>query len=478
MLDILSIIIMQVINHRLHGHYRSGHNSKPRTILIAIAGVVGLFIAGNILVGLLYIGKALPNYAVGSFAIGGQKYSAIEGALHSSLLPAEVTLTKDQTTQKVRIADLGITVDKAKTMAAVKHKPVLPLLALVQHHTIPLVLQSDQKRVVSELVPYDSTFSKAATSKHVAFNGQSFVSENAQPGYTFDEDATATAVVRGLADGRRSIAVVVKKQPAGDNSGDVSNEIAALQKQLQTKITLNYQQQKTQPSAKDIGSWYVASGTTMTPSAEKIGAYIDATAQGFGVSAANRGDLVTAITYVLRKNIASNFRISATGSSTVRSYCTAVNGVPESELEDLIGKLASTYADTRGWNDNGAIAFNHVETGCGYTVVIAAPSKMTSYGAICDDYYNCQVGNSVIVNGDRWNYATDPWNKTGQSVEAYRQLIINHETGHRLGFRDTNVCSGPGQPAPVMSQQSIDLLGCTFNVWPLQSELDILKTML
>jgi len=48
-------------------------------------------------------------------------------------------------------------------------------------------------------------------------------------------------------------------------------------------------------------------------------------------------------------------------------------------------------------------------------------------------------------------------------------MLINHEVGHWFGFEHKD-CEGPGQPAPVMRQQSIDLQGCTFNPWPTNEE--------
>jgi len=204
----------------------------------------------------------------------------------------------------------------------------------------------------------------------------------------------------------------------------------------------------------------------MVPSTERIGAYIDQIAAG----AANRSDLVLAAQYVLSKNQSLNMAVVPKGAIT-HSYCVAVRGAAAGALQDMIGKLATTYADTRGWNDGGQIAFQYAPSNCEYTVWLSAASQMTSFAPICDTYYNCQAGTSVVVNEDRWTHATDPWNATGASIEEYRTLIINHETGHRLGFYDDPVCPVPGGLAPVMMQQSIDLHGCQFSVWPNSAEL-------
>jgi hypothetical protein len=103
---------------------------------------------------------------------------------------------------------------------------------------------------------------------------------------------------------------------------------------------------------------------------------------------------------------------------------------------------------------------------------------MSSFGAICDDYWSCMPGaNNIVLNSDRWNASTTTWQKAGGTMADYHALMINHETGHWLGF-DHLPCGGAGQSAPVMMQQSINLGGCTFNPWPLPSEqAALLKTL-
>ncbi|MET1033315.1 MAG: DUF3152 domain-containing protein, partial [Candidatus Saccharimonadales bacterium] len=97
--------------------------------------------------------------------------------------------------------------------------------------------------------------------------------------------------------------------------------------------------------------------------------------------------------------------------------------------------------------------------------------------AICDSLWSCRVGPNVVINFDRWQGASSSWNANGGTLDDYRHMVINHETGHWLGFGHAS-CGGAGQLAPVMQQQSIDLQGCKFNPWPSTSEITTLRRTL
>jgi hypothetical protein len=144
-----------------------------------------------------------------------------------------------------------------------------------------------------------------------------------------------------------------------------------------------------------------------------------------------------------------------------------------SSLDDFAADAAAVYADPRGWSLGGSIRFDRVATGGDFTLWLAADRLMSTFGGACDLVWSCRNGRNVVINEERWLGATDSWHDAGGPLGTYHQMVLNHETGHWLGFGHAR-CPGPGQPAPVMQQQSMTLAGCAPNPWPLPSERSVL----
>ena len=151
------------------------------------------------------------------------------------------------------------------------------------------------------------------------------------------------------------------------------------------------------------------------------------------------------------------------------TYMTATNGAITADYDNFKALVQDTYDNPNGWSRLG-VKFVRVETGGQFTVVLSQAEKVPTYASICDSTYSCTAGNYVVINQDRWQGATDPWNQAGGDLRNYRNMVVNHETGHWLGHGHQQ-CGGAGQAAPVMQQQSISLQGCKFNPWPLDSEI-------
>jgi hypothetical protein len=140
-----------------------------------------------------------------------------------------------------------------------------------------------------------------------------------------------------------------------------------------------------------------------------------------------------------------------------------------SDLEEFAAAAAETYADQRGWNLGGPIQFERVASGGDFTLWLSANDQMATFGGACDIVWSCRSGDNVVVNEDRWLDASPAWNEAGGSLRDYRHMVVNHETGHWLGFGHAT-CGRPGAAAAVMQQQSMGLQGCAPNPWPLAEE--------
>lgn len=132
--------------------------------------------------------------------------------------------------------------------------------------------------------------------------------------------------------------------------------------------------------------------------------------------------------------------------------------------------VRETLAGPRGWQRAGFV-FTFVAD-APFTVVLAEGDAVDE---LCRPYdvggrFSCQNGPVVALNADRWRHATPQW--TGD-LQTYRQMLVNHEVGHLLGqHHPDSHCPRPGQPAPVMGQQSTELHGCLPNPWPLEWEVE------
>ncbi len=162
--------------------------------------------------------------------------------------------------------------------------------------------------------------------------------------------------------------------------------------------------------------------------------------------------------------------LSAAGSADARpatiKYEVSRAGATKANFREFRYTVDAVLNDPRGWSLNGAVRFRRVSRGGRFTVRLASPRVIGSYGG-CSSYYSCRVGRYVMINDDRWRFATRSFRN--QRLHLYRQMVVNHEVGHALGFGHAR-CRRAGWRAPVMQQQSKGLDGCRPNPWPLPSE--------
>lgn len=120
--------------------------------------------------------------------------------------------------------------------------------------------------------------------------------------------------------------------------------------------------------------------------------------------------------------------------------------------------------DARGWQTMAGQSFHQVSDRGGLRILIATPGTTDVLCAPLETNgeVSCRNGDLVVLNARRWAFATDDYR---DAVSMYRTYLVNHEVGHALGYDHTD-CPGPGEPAPVMQQQTHGLDGCRRNPWP------------
>lgn len=179
-----------------------------------------------------------------------------------------------------------------------------------------------------------------------------------------------------------------------------------------------------------------------------------------------RSSQLLALIGVLLATVLSVAAPSADAAKRTIYYSIANTGAEGIDMQRFARVVDATLNDPRGWSLGGTVRFER-GSAAAFQVTIAAPSVVGSFGG-CSAYYSCRSGHYVLINADRWAHATPAF--PGERLRhMYRQMVINHEVGHALGFGHAG-CSGPGSLAPVMQQQSKGLGGCKANPWPLSQE--------
>ena len=99
-----------------------------------------------------------------------------------------------------------------------------------------------------------------------------------------------------------------------------------------------------------------------------------------------------------------------------------------------------------------------------YVYIFASPTKTDELCAPIEtnSIYSCRNENNIVLNFFRWQEGAVDFNN---DIETYRIYLINHETGHILGWSHVG-CPIEGAVAPVMMQQSKGTDGCVPYGWP------------
>ncbi|MET8351151.1 MULTISPECIES: DUF3152 domain-containing protein [unclassified Micromonospora] len=152
----------------------------------------------------------------------------------------------------------------------------------------------------------------------------------------------------------------------------------------------------------------------------------------------------------------------------LRRYRVAVERGTGQDADAFADTVDEVLADPRSWIASDELRVQRVaDAGAAdFTIYLATPvtsERMCAEGGLTTERYtSCRLPGQVIINLARWLEAVPDY---GAPLETYRTYVINHEVGHELG-EEHEACPGPGEPAPVMQQQTYGLEGCVANAWP------------
>ncbi|MGC4767824.1 DUF3152 domain-containing protein [Micromonospora sp. DT44] len=156
------------------------------------------------------------------------------------------------------------------------------------------------------------------------------------------------------------------------------------------------------------------------------------------------------------------------GDGPLRRYRVVVERDSGQDAATFAARVDEVLADPRSWIASGELRVQRVADAraADFTVYLATPvtsERMCAEGGLSTERYtSCRLPGRVIINLARWQEAVPDY---GAPLETYRTYVINHEVGHELGA-EHEACPGPGEPAPVMQQQTYGLEGCVANAWP------------
>ncbi|MFE0105667.1 DUF3152 domain-containing protein [Streptomyces sp. NPDC059009] len=138
--------------------------------------------------------------------------------------------------------------------------------------------------------------------------------------------------------------------------------------------------------------------------------------------------------------------------------------------------VQKTLNDDRSWAHGGGRTFERISSGHpDFVITLASPGTTAKWCAksgldTTEDNVSCDSAATerVMINAYRWAQGSKTYHDAHVGIFTYRQMLINHETGHRLGFNHTD-CTKDGDLAPVMQQQTKfldhDGIRCKPNPW-------------
>ncbi len=444
-------------------------------LLVVFASIL----ISNILLTIIYSNKTYPKTLLNNQAIGSVSFTDLDRKIKDIIqLPKEITLKVRDKAQTVKSEELGLSINYQQVNKGIQqNRYKIPLVNFIKSKNNNASYELNKAISNQKIESLKPALESSPSGSHIKFQDQQFIIIPATPLTSINNEDASLAILDQLKQNKTEINLPFSEVPAPENYKNITELTDNLNKSIATKITLTFEDQTKQLSKSDIANFYIEEDFTYILSSQAIDKKLNEIAKQFRIDIENKTEAITKIKTAINEKTESKITLkNAPKKHITYRYCVATKGVSDSYISEFKNKLQAVYDDSQGWSVGGQVSFVFVTSGCNYTAWLSEASLVPSFSStICDSTWSCRVGNNVIINFDRWSGASPAWNSAGGSLDSYRTMVINHETGHWLGFGH-RYCAGTGQPAPVMQQQSISLQGCTFNTWPTSSEIQSLKS--
>jgi hypothetical protein len=258
-------------------------------------------------------------------------------------------------------------------------------------------------------------------------------------------------------------------------------DVAQAQSMLGLNLSIKIRTKTIQVSSAQLGLWlrFGAPGSGVSLDTSAIAYYVNSLGAGFDRSAAASAiesslQSVKPLAYTASVRHLTSAKVNTPVPAVVMSYhyCLALSGTADSTLDGLASKVKSVYNAPGGWSLGGAVSLQPSASACNFTIWLASNANMSKFSPACSTQSTCRVENDLVINEANWSSAPTSWKGT---LDEYRTELINHETGHWLGF-DHLSCNGATTTAPIQDVV-VQVAGCSPRWYPIAADLQPLKIL-
>lgn len=279
-----------------------------RKIFISVA----VFVAINLLVFLLFLGRVYPNTKLKNYSVGGTSYGGLAKKISSlPLLPKTFTLNGQGRNFAVTPSQLGVSVDSQSIKQAAHKRSWLPVANLFAAHDLPVKYKVNQTALVHKISEIAASNQQPAIDAQISLQNNQFTLVSSKSGYQLNTTQAVKSVSKGVAKGNLQIKLPFTVTSPKVSDASLEPTLQQLRAQQGVALSFSYNGNTTQVAAPTIASWYASVNGQFQLQPTKIQAYINQLGASSGIHVANLSDLVSKTQNSLQKVTSASLTLVA-----------------------------------------------------------------------------------------------------------------------------------------------------------------------